>query len=178
MDAYLGEIRIFGGTFAPNNWAFCDGSLLPISRFTALFSLLGTMYGGDGRVTFGLPNLQNSVPIGAGTGPGLTLRELGEMGGTQAETLMMTEMPAHTHSPMGFAHDGATNNPTGAVWAQSSKPSHSGPVPVNLYAATPDTTMAASALGVSGGSQPHNNMQPFLGLNFIICLNGIFPQRP
>lgn len=176
-DAYIGEIRIFAGNFPPKDWAFCDGSLLAIQRNTALFSILGTTYGGNGTSTFALPNLNGRVPIGAGTGPGLTQRYLGEEVGSQTVTLLATEMPAHAHSPMGHGEKGTTNDPTGAIWGEYSTTSHSGVTKTNLYNATADVQMAAQALGTAGNSQPHNNMQPYLGVNFIICMRGIFPPR-
>jgi microcystin-dependent protein len=176
-DAYTGEIRIFAGNYAPYNWAFCNGQLLPISQNTALFSLLGVQYGGNGSTTFALPNLQGSVPIAAGAGPGLTPRMTGETGGSATTALLTSEMPAHNHLPMGYASDGTTAAPAGDVWAQASEPGRHGATPINLFNPTPDTPMSPMALGLAGGSAAHNNMQPYLGLNFIICLNGIFPPR-
>jgi len=177
-DAFTGEIRIFAGNFAPYNWAFCNGQLLPIQGNTALFSLIGVQYGGNGTTNFALPNLQGSVPIGQGAGPGLSSRSMGEMGGSASVTLLATEMPAHTHIPMGYATNGSTAAPAGNVWAQWSEQSRSGVTPINLFNPTPDTKMSPMALSPAGGSQAHNNMQPFLALNFIICLQGDFPQRP
>jgi microcystin-dependent protein len=176
-DPYIGEIRIFAGNFAPSGWFFCNGQLLPISQYSALFSILGVQYGGNGTTNFGLPNLQGSVPVGSGDGPGLTPRIVGEIGGSDNVSLLSTEMPAHNHRPMGYATDGTTTEPAGNVWAQTSVKSRQGVTPVNLFNTTPDTPMSAMALGVNGSSQPHNNMQPFLGLNFIICYNGDFPPR-
>lgn len=177
-DAYLGEIRIFAGTYAPNGWAFCNGQLLPISAYSALFSLLGVQYGGNGTTNFQLPNLQASVAIGPGAGPGLTPRVIGEMGGSATVALDATTMPAHNHLPMGYASDGTSNAPAGNVWAQTSVAGRHGKTPVSLFNPTPDTRMSPVALDVAGGGQAHNNMQPFLALNFIICMNGVFPQRP
>jgi microcystin-dependent protein len=176
-DPYIGEIRIFAGNFAPNGWFFCNGQLLPISQYSALFSILGVQYGGNGTTNFGLPNLQGSVPVGSGDGPGLTPRIVGEMGGSDNVSLLSTEMPAHNHRPMGYATDGTTTAPAGDVWAQTSVSGRHGVTPVALFNTTPDTPMSPMALGVNGSSMPHNNMQPFLGLNFIICYNGDFPQR-
>jgi microcystin-dependent protein len=176
MDPFLGEIRIFGGNFAPMDWAPCSGQLLPIQRYTALFSILGTQYGGDGRTTFALPNLNGRVPIGAGNGPGLTPRTQGEMGGSASVTLTSGEMPAHNHIAQGVAANGTTQSPANAEWAQyntTSRPAVHAP----LFGDSANATMAPTALGTSGGSQPHNNMQPYLAMNFIICLNGIFPAR-
>lgn len=176
-DAYLGEIRIFAGNFEPNGWAFCNGQILPITRNSALFALLGTQYGGDGKVTFGLPNLQVAVPIGQGSGPGLTPRSVGEMGGSPTVALLPTEMPAHSHTPMGYATNGSTSSPGGNVWAQWSEENRQGVTRIDLYNPTADAPMSPLALSPAGGNAPHNNMQPFLALNFIICLNGVFPSR-
>jgi microcystin-dependent protein len=176
MDAYLGEIRIFCGNFDPNNWMLCAGQLLPISRNTALFSIIGTMYGGDGKVTFALPDLGGSAPVGQGQGPGLTPRAVGEMGGAPSVTLMQNEMPTHNHLAMGAQQTGTANSPAGATWTTYSigRP----PSPQNLYAKTGDVDMAPDALAPAGQNMPHNNMQPFLAMRYIICVNGIFPPRP
>jgi microcystin-dependent protein len=174
MDNFLGEIRIFAGSFAPRGWALCNGQLLSITQNTALFSLLGTNYGGDGRSSFGLPNLADSVPMHFGTGPGLTTRDLGEAGGSPAVSLLTTAMPAHNHVPMGEGSAiGETRTTSGTAWGSATRSGS------NRYAADSNLVpMSPLALGITGGSQPHNNMQPYLGLNFIIALEGIFPQRP
>jgi microcystin-dependent protein len=169
--AYVAEIRIFSFNFAPKGWAFCDGQLLPISEYTALFSLVGTTYGGDGKATFALPNLQNSAPLGFGQSPGLSLYDQGETGGGEYVTLLTSEMPGHTHTISG---DGTALN--------AKQVSPSGNVPgappgLTLYAATTNTTMNPAMLSVAGGSQPHNNMMPFLTLNFCIALQGVYPPR-
>lgn len=173
-DQFISEIRIFAGNFAPTGWAFCNGQILPISQNTALFSLLGTFYGGDGRSTFALPNLQGSTPIGAGQGPGLSLRDLGEIGGEQTVTLLDSEMPAHSHTTQASTA-GGVNSPAGAAWGESKL----GKTPLNVYAASGanNVTMSPQALSIAGGSQPHNNMPPYLCLTFIIALQGIFPAR-
>lgn len=176
-DAYTGEIRVFAGNFAPYGWAFCDGQLLAIQQYAALFSILGTQYGGNGTSNFALPNLQGSVPIGQGTGQGLTLRTVGDSGGGATVTLTTGDIPAHNHVPVGYASDGTVRTPAGNVWAETSVTSRHGATKTPLYNATADSPMSPLALGLSGSSMPHNNMQPFLGLNFIICLNGEFPQR-
>lgn len=176
-DAYLGEIRVFAGSYAPNNWAFCDGQLLPISQYSALFAILGVQYGGNGTSNFALPNLKGSVPIGQGTGLGLSQRTVGETGGSTAVTLTTSTIPAHNHVPMGYASDGSARTPVGNVWAQSTVGGRHGSTRTSLYNTTSDTRMSPLALGPAGGSAAHNNMQPFLGLSFIICLNGIFPTR-
>jgi microcystin-dependent protein len=170
-DQFVAEIRIFPFSFPPKGWAFCDGQLLLISQNTALFSLLGTTYGGDGKTNFGLPNLQGSTPMHAGQGPGLSLRVQGESGGEDTVTLLTTEMPAHNHGAQ--AASGASPNPGGNAWGSGLK-GHA-----SLYAASNVSTvpMSPSALSIAGGSQPHNNLQPYLTLNFCIALQGIFPAR-
>lgn len=174
-EPFLAEIIMFAGNFAPRGWAFCQGQLLPIAQNTALFSLLGTTYGGDGRTTFALPDLRGRVPVGTGQGPGLPNINLGEMSGEAAHTLNVTEMPAHSHPAQaaGSANAGDSASPGGNTWATSTARD-------NVYtSAAPDSSMAASAVtvGAAGGSQPHNNMQPYLGMNYIIALQGIFPSR-
>jgi microcystin-dependent protein len=174
-NPFVAEIRIFTGNFAPKGWALCDGQLLPISQNTALFSLLGTTYGGDGKSNFALPNLQGCAPMQAGQGPGLSLRDLGEVGGEQTVTLLQTEMPAHSHSAQ------ATNittsplpTPVANVWATGQKGFgnvYTPSVPANNKQMNPFGT------SVAGGNLPHNNMPPFLGLTFIIALQGVFPPR-
>jgi len=170
-DPFLAEIQLFAGNFAPTGWAFCDGQLLPISSNTALFSLLGTTYGGNGQTTFGLPDLRGSIPIHPGQGPGLSVRYLGEKGGVESVTLLPTEMAAHAHTLGASSSNGTSDSPAGRVAARS-------PSAIPQYAAASDTSLSASAIGTSGGSQPHNNMQPYLALSFIIATQGIFPQRP
>jgi microcystin-dependent protein len=173
-DQFISEIRIFAGNFAPTGWAFCAGQLMPISQNTALFSLLGTNYGGDGKSTFGLPNLQGSAPLGPGQGPGLSLRDLGEIGGEQTVTLLNTEIPAHSHTAQAST-SGGTGSPTGAAWGESKL----GKTPLATYAASGANNVPMSPQGLSpvGGSLPHNNMPPYLCLTFIIALQGIFPAR-
>lgn len=176
-DPFLAEIRIFAGNYAPANWALCNGQLMAISQNTALFSLLGVTYGGDGRVTFGLPNLMGSAPMQQGQGPGLSPRVLGQTGGEQSVTLLPQEMPAHTHFPRATNDSGtaAVGDPTNAVWGEA----RSGKVAANIYStAVPNVTMNPAAIGVMGGNQPHNNMPPYLVLSYIIALQGIFPPRP
>src|SRR5215475_3707354 len=173
-DQFVAEIRIFSGNFAPVGWALCNGQLLPISQNTALFPLLGTKYGGDGKSTFALPNLQGSAPMQAGQGPGLSLRDLGEVGGEQTVTLLQTEMPAHSHAAQGStATDKPDASPANNMWASGQKGFG------NVYTPTSaqNTPMSPSATSVSGGNLPHNNMPPFLGLTFIIALQGVFPAR-
>jgi microcystin-dependent protein len=175
-NPFVAEIRIFGFNFAPKGWAFCNGQLLPISQNTALFSLLGTMYGGDGKSTFALPNLQGSAPLQQGQGPGLSLRDQGEIGGEQTVTLIDSEMPAHSHTAASAnaAGSGTQLSPAGNIWANAS----SRRATINVYAAGPgNAPMDPAALAPAGGSLPHNNMPPYLCLNFCIALQGVFPPR-
>jgi microcystin-dependent protein len=171
-NPFLAEIRIFTGNFAPKGWALCDGQLMSISQNTALFSLLGTTYGGDGKSNFALPNLQGSAPMQAGQGPGLSLRDLGEIGGEQTVTLLQTEMPVHSHGVQA-ASAGGLPGPGNNAWASGGKGRPA------TYAATSAQNAQMNPFGTSiaGGNQPHNNMPPFLGLTFIIALQGVFPAR-
>ncbi|MCZ8523999.1 MULTISPECIES: phage tail protein [Paenibacillus] len=172
MEPFLGEIRIFAGNFAPRGWAFCNGQLMAIAQNTALFSLLGVMYGGNGRTTFALPNLMGRVPIGVGQGPGLNNRTQGEAGGNDTVTLLNSQIPSHTHTAA--AHSSSTqSSPEGAVWSKTG--GRQGPAA--YVAAAPDTPMSPQAVGIAGGNQPHNNRQPFLAVNYIIALEGIYPPR-
>lgn len=170
-EPFLAEVRIFGGNFAPRGWAFCDGTLLSISQNTALFSLLGTTYGGNGQTTFGLPNLRGRAPMHPGQGPGLTPRSLGEMGGIPTATLISTEIPAHTHAmKYNKTVSGDSNSPVGKLFAKSVVPLAS-----VFSSSLPDTVIGPST--ATGGSQPHNNMQPYLGISYIIAMQGIYPPR-
>jgi len=172
-NPFVAEIRIFAGNFAPKGWALCNGQLMPISQNTALFSLLGTTYGGDGKSNFALPNLQGSAPMQQGQGPGLSLRDLGETGGEQTVTLLQTEMPSHPHTAQASSAGGLAT-PVNNSWGGSLKGQ------VGAYAASAPNTnvpMNPFALSISGGNLPHNNMQPYLGLTFIIALQGVFPAR-
>jgi microcystin-dependent protein len=171
-NPFLAEIRIFTGNFAPKGWALCDGQLMSISQNTALFSLLGTTYGGDGKSNFALPNLQGSAPMQAGQGPGLSLRDLGEAGGEQTVTLLETEMPAHAHTAKA-AGSGGQASPMSNSWASSAF----GRPPGYAASSGSNVNMSPLALSVAGSSLPHNNMPPFLGLTFIIALQGVFPAR-
>jgi len=172
-NPFVAEVRIFPFNFAPTGWAFCNGQLIPISQNTALFSLLGTNYGGDGRSTFALPNLQGSAAMHPGQGPGLSLRDLGETGGEQSVTLLQTEMPAHSHTAQA-ATTGGLPSPTNNAWASGLK-GHPG----SYAASSPPTNVQMSPQGtsVTGSSFPHNNMPPYLTLNFCIALQGVFPAR-
>jgi microcystin-dependent protein len=174
-NPFVAEIRIFSGNFAPKGWAFCNGQLLPISQNTALFSLLGTTYGGDGKSTFALPNLMGSAPLQPGQGPGLSQRDLGEQSGEPNVTLLTTELPSHTHVASAVNALGNSNSPAGAVWAEGGIGRQ---LDQNYSTAAPNRTMSPGATSIAGGSVPHNNMSPYLGLTFIIALQGVFPPRP
>jgi microcystin-dependent protein len=173
-NPFLAEIRIFAGNFAPKGWAQCDGQLMPLSQNTALFSLLGTTFGGDGKSNFGLPNLQGNAPMYWGQGPGLTLRDLGESGGEQTVTLLQSETPSHPHALQASAHNADLNNPGPNNSLARSTPAYIYKTPTGN---PPTQQLAAQVLAPSGGSQPHNNMQPYLTLTFIIALQGVFPAR-
>jgi microcystin-dependent protein len=172
-DPFVAEIRIFPFNFAPKGWAFCDGQLLPLSQNTALFSLLGTTYGGDGKSNFALPNMQGNAPMHPGQGPGLSLHDLGETGGSQTVSLLESEIPVHSHL-MHASGDPADNNVV--TNAMAAKPLGRGN---NLYTTASGAlvTMNFSAITPAGGDQPHNNMQPYLTLSFCIALQGVFPPR-
>jgi microcystin-dependent protein len=176
-NPFVAEIRIFAGNFAPTGWALCDGQLLPISQNTALFSLIGTYYGGDGRSTFALPNLQGSSPLNAGQGAGLSLYNLGQAGGEQTVTLLTSEMPSHNHPAKAYgAAKGDLTNPSGGTWSKTTYGRQA--FPLYRPALTGENVaMSPQATSVTGGSVPHNNMVPFLGLTFIIALQGVFPAR-
>jgi microcystin-dependent protein len=163
---------MFAGNFAPRAWAFCDGQLLAVSQNDALFSLLGTVYGGDGRTTFGLPDLRGRVPVHAGTGPGLSARRLGERGGTERVTLTVNELPGHGHELRAVAAAGAQATPSGAHIANSA-----GGSPFVSPAQSSTVAMNANVVQSTGGSQAHNNMMPSLCVNYIIALFGIYPSR-
>jgi microcystin-dependent protein len=174
MDPFVAEIRIFPFNFAPKGWAFCNGQLMPISQNTALFSLLGTTYGGDGKATFALPNLQGSVPLHTGgnqPGAGLSLYDQGQTGGSETVTLGLAEIPAHTHVVKAESIEpGDVSIPSGSA---ALAPSDGG----TLYQNTPSTQLAPQAVALTGGDQPHNNLMPYLVLNYCIALQGIFPPR-
>jgi microcystin-dependent protein len=162
-EPFLGEIKIISWNFPPKGWAFCNGQLLPINQNQALFSILGTTYGGDGMRTFGLPNLQGRTPMHVGNGI-----VLGEMGGETSHTLNISEIPAHTHLPAGRNADPTASGGTGNLWARNN---------ASPYASTPNTAMNPQSITIVGGNQPHENMSPYLVLNFVIALQGIFPSQ-
>jgi len=161
---------MFGGNFPPAGWAFCDGQLLPISENETLFTLIGTTYGGDGQSTFALPDLRGRIPVHAGTGSSGSTYIIGEKAGVESVTLSTQQIPSHTHVPIADSHGGNTGVPTNATWAESA---------LLLYQQNPSAVvpMKANALDPTGGSQPHDNMPPYLGINFIISLYGIFPSQ-
>ena len=173
-DPFVAEIRIFPFNFAPTGWAFCDGQILPISQNTALFSLLGTTYGGDGKSTFALPDMQGNAPMHPGQGPGLSLRDLGEIGGVESVTLLISEIPVHTHGLFASVENGGQGTLTDGITVASS-------IGGQIYQSNTSSNlvmMNPQALAAAGGSLPHNNMQPYLTLNFCIALQGVFPPRP
>ena len=173
-EPFIGEIKLFAGNFAPRGWAFCSGQLLPIAPHTALFSILGTFYGGNGQTTFALPNLQSRSPMHQGQGPGLSQRVIGEEDGRETVTLLAGEMPSHSHLPIGVADPGSQTTPGNALWAASTG---GGRTPPPLYQNTTNTTMRPDIVSFAGSGQPHNNLQPYLALSFVIALEGIFPSR-
>lgn len=174
-DPFVAEIRIFPFNFAPRGWAFCNGQILPLSQNTALFSLLGTIYGGNGQSTFALPDMQGSAPMHPGQGPGLSLHDLGEIGGEETVTLLESEIPLHPHI-VGRANavNGDALTPVGNTWAQA--PSGRGAL-AQYNPGPPTAKMNVNAILPAGGSLPHNNMQPYLSLSFCIALQGVFPPR-
>jgi len=167
-DQFVAEIRMFGGNFAPTGWALCNGQLMPISQNTALFSLLGTTYGGNGTSNFALPNLQGATPLQAGQGPGLSLYDLGEAGGTETVTLPISQIPAHSHALQADASTATTGTPSQGATALATTGTTS------IYGPAQNLMPMGDAIG---GFQPHNNRQPYLAVNFIIALQGIFPPR-
>jgi microcystin-dependent protein len=176
---FVAEIRIFPFNFAPKGWAFCDGQILPLSQNTALFSLLGTTYGGDGKSNFALPNLQGNVPIHSGQGSGLSLYDLGESGGSQTVTLLDSEMPSHNHALNATTAAGTTADPNGAMFSDGNWSFSGNTGKVQYYSTQPpNVSMGVNSTSVAGSSFPHNNLMPYLTLNFCIALQGVFPARP
>jgi len=177
MEGTIAEIRLFAGNFAPRNWAFCAGQILAISQNTALFSLLGTTYGGNGQTTFALPDLRGRVAVGTGQGPGLPNISLGQVAGEVNHTLIATEMPQHNHLINASEGNGSAQNPGNGFLAAGVVPTQSNAAVSNYRNSSDGTVLANTAVSLTGGNQPHNNMQPYLGMNYIICLEGIFPSR-
>ena len=171
MDPFVAEIRIFPFNFAPKGWAFCDGQILPLSQNTALFSLLGTTYGGDGKSNFALPNMQGNVPMHPGQGPGLSLHDLGETGGSDTVTLLESEIPSHSHGLNVSQSDATDQSPVAEQFASG--------IAIGTYAVPGAnlTQLSSSGIAPAGGDQPHNNLQPYLTLNFCIALQGVYPPR-
>jgi microcystin-dependent protein len=169
-EPFLAEIKMFGGNFPPRGYAFCDGQVQSIAQNTALFSLVGTFYGGNGQTTFALPDLRDRTPMSSGNGPGLTPRVVGESDGSSTVSLIATEMPLHTHSLAASSSSGSSDNPSGASFGTIGR----GRAPI--YSSTAPSVQM-SPTGIGGGGQPHNNRQPYLGLYFIIALQGVFPPR-
>src|SRR4051794_18448618 len=170
MDPFVAEVRIFPFNFAPKGWAFCDGQILPLSQNTALFSLLGTAYGGDGKSNFALPNIQGSAVMMPGQGAGLSLYDLGETVGSDTVSLLQSEIPSHSHSLRASASDATEPTPAGQLFAKGTG--------VGMYASTGTTAqLNGNAVAPAGGDQPHNNMQPYLTLNFCIAMQGVYPPR-
>lgn len=171
MDPFLGEIKMFGGNFAPSGWALCNGQLLPISQNTALFSLLGTFYGGDGVQTFALPNLQGRVAVHWGQGAGLSSYVIGQQGGSESIALTQQQMPQHNHTMGTLSSPGTASRPNTQLLAQPTSGSIYGPAPSD------GSALNQAAISQAGGNQPHANIQPYLSVTFIIALRGIFPSR-
>ena len=166
---YLGEIRMFGGNFAPAGWAFCNGQLLAISEYDALFNLIGTTYGGDGQTTFALPNLQGRLPLHMGTSSSGTTYQLGENSGVESVTLTTQQIPNHNHVPLAFSTGGDQTTPQNGVWAGAADSRYS--------TSAPSLAMKNTLVGATGGSQPHENMMPYLAISFIIALYGVYPTQ-
>ena len=174
MDPFVAEVRIFPFNFSPKGWAFCDGQILPLSQNTALFSLLGTTYGGDGKSNFALPNMQGNAPMHPGQGPGLSLHDLGETGGSDTVSLLESEIPSHSHTARASSTQADVQQPT----PTTSLARPNGAVPYVPGSPQPAlVTMNGNSLAPAGGDQPHNNMQPYLTLNFCIALQGVYPPR-
>ena len=177
-EPFVGQITVYPYNFPPRGWADCAGQLMSISQNAALFSLLGTQFGGDGRSTFGLPNLQGTVPLGQGTAPGGSTYVMGETGGSENITLLFNSMPSHTHGANAITAHGTLDVPTGQLFAtpETGVPPHGTTGPIYNVAA-PDTTLIPASVQTAGGNQPHNNLQPFLVLRYCIALQGVFPTR-
>ncbi|MDX2067070.1 MAG: tail fiber protein [Haliscomenobacter sp.] len=172
MDPYLAQIVMFGGNFAPLYWHFCDGKLLSIADNTALFSLIGTMYGGDGQVTFALPDFRGRIPLGTGQGGGLSYVDLGETSGSEKVTLTLQNLPQHGHQMIAYMDSANSPSPNGQLLATNPDADFVAPT-----SGTVTTPMSVAAIGATGGNQPINNMQAYLAVNYVICVEGIYPSR-
>jgi microcystin-dependent protein len=172
MDPFIGEIKLFSGDFTPRGWAFCEGQLLRISDNTPLFSIIGTLYGGDGRITFALPDLRGRVPVHSGTGPGLSTYNQGDRGGVETVPLTLQQLPPHNHSLNANTANGNTSDTPGASLADTRGTDRD-----YMSSGEVNTQMSAQSIGITGGGQPHENRQPYLAISFIIALEGIFPTR-
>lgn len=170
FEPLLGSIMLFAGNFPPRGWAFCNGQLLPISQNSALFSIIGTLYGGDGRTTFGLPDLRGRAPVGAGQGPGLSNYSIGSRVGSETTTLTAANLPSHSHTLNGSSSPGTSSSPNGNVPAVNRDG-------ILHYGTQADATMSSASIANTGGNQPFNNIQPVLGMHYCIALQGIFPSR-
>jgi microcystin-dependent protein len=179
MDPFIGQITIFGCNFAPQGWALCQGQILAISQYTALFSLLGVNFGGNGTSNFALTDLRGRAPIGFGQGPGLSYNAIGETGGQETVPINTSSYPTHSHALFAAASPATTNAPGGLIEADGQSGGRGGTVNLALYSAsgTPTTLAPAALTAAAGGGQSHNNLQPYLALNFCIALQGIFPSR-
>ncbi len=175
MEAYIGTIIVWPLNFAPRGWMFCQGQLLAISQYNALFALLGTTYGGDGRATFALPDLRGRVPVGAGQGPSLSSHPLGEIGGAETVTLTAPQMPAHSHAQPASTKTATVGQP-GPATVPGSYEKERGTY-YNIYSPQSDANTTLAPDAAAGGGQPHSNLQPYIALNYIICIDGIFPTR-
>lgn len=176
MDEYIGVIKIFAGNFAPRGWAFCNGQSLPIQQYAAVYSLLGTTYGGNGTSYFNLPDLRGRAPIHFGQGNGLTNRTIGEVGGTESVTLDSTNMPAHTHN-LSVSNANSTNHQPASGNSIAAPMDINGDVAKGFNTSAPNTALSSTTITSTGGSLPHPNMQPYMAVNYIICLEGIYPSR-
>jgi microcystin-dependent protein len=174
MESFIGDIRLFAGTFAPRGWMLCNGAVLNISQYVALFSLIGTTYGGDGQTTFALPDLRGRVPVGQGQGPALTNRVLGEAYGVESVTLVPNQMPQHTHTLNASTASATNAQPADRIFAQTGVDKFYGPSPAND---PQPQSMAANTVTLAGGNQPHTNIMPSMAINYIIAVEGIYPSR-
>lgn len=174
MESYIGDIRLFAGNFAPRGWMFCNGAVLSISQYDTLFALIGTTYGGDGQSTFALPDLRGRLPMGQGTGPGLSQRVIGQALGSENVILLAPQMPQHTHTLNATAAAATSPQAAGKLFAQPSADKCYGPPPSTAPQPQP---LAGSAVSTAGGGQPHNNIMPSMAINYIIAVEGVFPSH-